>query len=193
MDWYDFHARQYDPALGRFTSVDPHAENYLDWTPYNFVGNNPINLIDPNGMDWYVHGESGNLHWYNGQYEEDNTPEGYSHLGADDYFGEESFTHLQEALSMYEENVGESLNSLDFTTEESEVLAAEYGFSRVPTKQFHYTSRANTPIAFNGVVSSIYDQIIIEAYSYAQQIPKWNWNYMLQYCNRRDYTPCAIL
>ena len=48
-----YEARFYDPALARFTTIDPHAENYLDWTPYNYVGNNPIILFDPDGMDWY--------------------------------------------------------------------------------------------------------------------------------------------
>ena len=50
--WYDYGWRQYDPQLGRFLSVDPHADSYRKWTPYNYVGNNPINRIDPNGMDW---------------------------------------------------------------------------------------------------------------------------------------------
>jgi len=53
VNWYDYGTRFYDPALGRFHTLDPHAEDYLEWTPYNYVGNNPINLIDPNGMDWY--------------------------------------------------------------------------------------------------------------------------------------------
>jgi uncharacterized protein RhaS with RHS repeats len=40
-----------DPVLGRFMSVDPHAERYPSWTPYNYVYNNPINGIDPDGRD----------------------------------------------------------------------------------------------------------------------------------------------
>lgn len=50
--WYDYIARQFDPQLGRFTSVDPHAGNYYAYTPYNYVGNNPINLVDKDGKDW---------------------------------------------------------------------------------------------------------------------------------------------
>ena len=43
--------RYYDPATGQFTSVDP----ALDTTgqPYNYAGDNPVNQIDPNGLDWY--------------------------------------------------------------------------------------------------------------------------------------------
>ncbi len=34
-------------AAGRFLSVDPRAEKYAGWSPYNFVMRNPINNIDP--------------------------------------------------------------------------------------------------------------------------------------------------
>ncbi len=43
--------RYYDPALGRFTTSDPHSDSYLSLTPYNYVGNNPLRFIDPTGMD----------------------------------------------------------------------------------------------------------------------------------------------
>jgi RHS repeat-associated protein len=36
--------------LGRWHAVDPLAEKYLNWTPYNYTLNDPINLIDPEGM-----------------------------------------------------------------------------------------------------------------------------------------------
>jgi RHS repeat-associated protein len=44
----------YDPAIGRFTTRDPLAENFTSWTPYHYVHNNPLNMIDPTGMsaDW---------------------------------------------------------------------------------------------------------------------------------------------
>ena len=52
LGWYDYQARQYDPVLGRFLSIDPHADDYLSWTPYNYVGNNPVRRVDPDGKDW---------------------------------------------------------------------------------------------------------------------------------------------
>lgn len=46
----NYGARFYDPAIGRFTSVDPLASDYAPWTPYHYVHNNPILLTDPTGM-----------------------------------------------------------------------------------------------------------------------------------------------
>lgn len=40
----------YDPALGRFQSIDPLVEWDFKRSPYNYVGNNPILYIDPDGM-----------------------------------------------------------------------------------------------------------------------------------------------
>ena len=43
-------ARYYDPKVSIWLSVDPLAEKYPNWNPYNYVMQNPINLIDPTGM-----------------------------------------------------------------------------------------------------------------------------------------------
>jgi len=49
---YDyFEARMYDSQLGRFLQVDPHAGRYLSSNPFVGMGNNPIRVIDPTGMD----------------------------------------------------------------------------------------------------------------------------------------------
>ena len=47
---YDFSARMYDPALGRFLSVDPMAEGYRHLSPYAYCAGNPVVYVDKDGQ-----------------------------------------------------------------------------------------------------------------------------------------------
>ena len=48
---YDYGARWYDAAIGRWTAFDKLAEdpNQIDKSPYAYTWNNPVNLNDPDG------------------------------------------------------------------------------------------------------------------------------------------------
>ena len=48
---YYYGARYYDPRISIFVSVDPLAEKYPGWTPYHYVHNSPVNMVDPTGME----------------------------------------------------------------------------------------------------------------------------------------------
>jgi RHS repeat-associated protein len=48
---YDYGARVYDSRSGRWLSLDPHQIKYPGFSPYNYVSNSPICLVDPDGRD----------------------------------------------------------------------------------------------------------------------------------------------
>ncbi len=50
---YDFGARILDPRVGRWLSMDPLADKYASVSPYSAMGNNPMNMVDPDGKDIY--------------------------------------------------------------------------------------------------------------------------------------------
>ena len=49
LDWYDYGARHYDPAMARFTQMDPLSEQYPHLSPYAYCAGNPVNAVDPDG------------------------------------------------------------------------------------------------------------------------------------------------
>lgn len=59
---YDFGWRDFDPAIARWTVVDPLAERRYELTPYNFVQNSPMFRIDPDGLtDFKLNKETGEV------------------------------------------------------------------------------------------------------------------------------------
>ncbi|MFD2033704.1 RHS repeat-associated core domain-containing protein [Belliella marina] len=61
--WDDFGARMYMSDLGRWGVVDPLAGDREWVSPYNFVQNNPLSRIDPDGrLDWAANRE-GQVYW----------------------------------------------------------------------------------------------------------------------------------
>lgn len=51
----DFGARYYDPWLSRWTTQDPLAHRYAGINPYVYCNGDPVNMVDPNGMDvWEI-------------------------------------------------------------------------------------------------------------------------------------------
>jgi RHS repeat-associated protein len=85
-------SRMYENRHGRFTAVDPllasgKSANPQTFNRYVYVGNNPMNITDPLGLDWYYRLRDGNYKWF------DDTPaegEGWTRLNG--YMGELAFT-----------------------------------------------------------------------------------------------------
>lgn len=45
---YNYHARLYDPSIGRFFQPDPKAQYF---SPYKYAGNSPVSMVDPDGEE----------------------------------------------------------------------------------------------------------------------------------------------
>jgi RHS repeat-associated protein len=56
--WSHFELREYDPVVGRWTAVDPKR---IGFSPYVGMGNDPVNMVDPDGGGPWKPDENGNL------------------------------------------------------------------------------------------------------------------------------------
>ena len=61
LNTYDYGARQYNPITARWDRIDPLAEKYYSISPYVYCMNNPMNAIDPEGMDIWKIDSNGNI------------------------------------------------------------------------------------------------------------------------------------
>ncbi len=55
-DLADHGVRKYDYITGRFMAVDPLWEKYRGLSPYHYGANNPLKILDPNGLQGIVNG-----------------------------------------------------------------------------------------------------------------------------------------
>jgi RHS repeat-associated protein len=84
---YDYGARWYDPALGRFLSADAVVEapyNPQTFNRYSYVRNSPTNRVDPTGNTsfWYEYEYGWSPGWYAGVIQER-----YEYLSSPVYWG----------------------------------------------------------------------------------------------------------
>lgn len=49
LNMYDYGARNYDPAIGRWMNMDALSEKYYPMSPYTYAIDNPMYFVDPDG------------------------------------------------------------------------------------------------------------------------------------------------
>jgi RHS repeat-associated protein len=64
LNLYDYGARNYDPAIGRYFTIDNFSEAFYNINPYQYTANNPVKFIDVNGDYIYIFGEDGSKYRY---------------------------------------------------------------------------------------------------------------------------------
>ena len=66
---YHYGARFYDPEIGRWTTIDPATIEYPEMSVYNYVNNDPVYFVDPDGKrpdDFYLNLETGKVEYHAG-------------------------------------------------------------------------------------------------------------------------------
>ena len=112
---YDFGARLYSPSDLRWRTMDPLCEKYYSLSPYAYCANNPMNLVDPSGMDWIFSLAEKTYLWNDYVSCAYNTPTGYEYVGHTDIDilnHSRIFHSLQRAEYL---KAGKLFTSIDYT------------------------------------------------------------------------------
>ena len=127
----DFGARQYSPSLSRWLVPDPMGEKYYDVSPYAYCAGNPVNMVDPDGMDWYINDITGYYTWF----DRSDDIEGYTYYGPrNSLFGEgeslidDLLIHNFKTESLYTNGFSFEISSPSKTSTSIDYKNLESGF-----------------------------------------------------------------
>lgn len=83
---------EYDSRIGKRWNTDPVIKVWE--SPYASFGNNPIFLVDPDGLDWYKNTKTGDAKWFKGNAKHT----GYKYLGNKEWGNKHLFFNTKKSL-----------------------------------------------------------------------------------------------
>ena len=133
---YAYGARYYDPTIGRFTGVDPIADQFAFVSPFNYAENEPIAHIDLWGLQKFYAGNGVYLGQFDGSDELRLIASAYSNAAAVAKEGAKNSSKNQYVLPYLMENstklyMQEELNSVydDFAKKYKNTTSGEYAMA----------------------------------------------------------------
>ncbi len=137
LNQYDFSARWMDNAVPGFNTPDPLAEYHFSESPYSYCGADPVNRVDPTGMDYYSNGDK--VFYWKDKYQYviykheryDNVGETFAYTNGNGHlmYGDENgnWSDLGPASLPHAANITESWDDYWYNKERSRNLD-NYGF-----------------------------------------------------------------
>ena len=141
LDWLDYGARWYDPAILRWNGVDELAEKYTPVSPYVFCLNNPLSFIDPDGNN-PIFSTSGQ---FLGCTEEGYTGMIYVYTNSDD-----EYKHFEEHDISYYTNEDSDFSTYFMTYDQVENAFSEYGMPEDSRNKFIFNVTNHIAKHFEG-------------------------------------------
>jgi len=180
LDEYDSQARMYYPAGGFTPTPDPLAEKYYSISPYAWCGNNPVNRIDPDGMDWLYSNKDEKYTWRDDITSKSKVPYGYQYVGANN---NDILTHM--GLSTHyetktennvdlgvdgEEGKGGAITGVSTRVKADITISTNVSYKKENAKENNENGRTFEGVSITANVSertqSSSDDVVAKSYSY---------------------------